>query len=136
MPDRILILAVFVVASCGLAYELVAGALTSYLLGDSILQFSTIIGCYLFAMGIGSHLSRYVKDDLIIRLKKPISAADVDRLNGQFSRLLRDGKMTLRGPYDVEVDHKDLPRLCFTHHRRDFGTVRRLIDAINECTPA
>jgi len=66
MPDRLLILAVFVVASCGLAYELIAGALTSYLLGDSILQFSTIIGCYLFAMGVGSHLSRYVKDDDVL----------------------------------------------------------------------
>ncbi len=65
-PDRLLILAVFVVASCGLAYELVAGALTSYLLGDSILQFSTIIGCYLFAMGVGSHLSKYVKDDDVL----------------------------------------------------------------------
>ena len=62
MPDRTLILAVFIVASCGLAYELIAGALSSYLLGDSILQFSTIIGVYLFAMGIGSHLSKYVPD--------------------------------------------------------------------------
>ena len=66
MPDRLLILAVFVVASCGLAYELIAGALSSYLLGDSILQFSTIIGCYLFAMGVGSHLSRYVKDEDVL----------------------------------------------------------------------
>ena len=63
MPDRTLILAVFIVASCGLAYELIAGALSSYLLGDSILQFSTIIGVYLFAMGIGSHLSKYVRDE-------------------------------------------------------------------------
>ncbi|MEO8935971.1 MAG: polyamine aminopropyltransferase [Burkholderiaceae bacterium] len=66
MPDRLLILAVFVIASCGLAYELIAGALSSYLLGDSILQFSTIIGCYLFAMGVGSHLSRYVKDEDVL----------------------------------------------------------------------
>src|SRR5882757_3449722 len=66
MPKRILILAVFIVASCGLAYELVAGALSSYLLGDSILQFSTIIGCYLFAMGVGSHLSKYVRDDDVL----------------------------------------------------------------------
>ena len=49
-PDRLLILSVFVVASCGLAYELIAGALSSYLLGDSVLQFSSIIGCYLFAI--------------------------------------------------------------------------------------
>jgi len=68
MPKKILILSVFVVASCGLAYELIAGALSSYLLGDSILQFSTIIGCYLFAMGVGAHLSKYIRDaDLLAR---------------------------------------------------------------------
>jgi spermidine synthase len=63
MPDRVLIVSIFILASCGLAYELIAGALTSYLLGDSVLQFSTIIGCYLFAMGIGAHVSRYVRDE-------------------------------------------------------------------------
>src|SRR6478609_2457742 len=66
MTKRILILSVFVVASCGLAYELIAGALSSYLLGDSILQFSTIIGCYLFAMGVGAHFSKYVKDEAVL----------------------------------------------------------------------
>lgn len=66
MNKRILILSVFVVASCGLAYELIAGALSSYLLGDSILQFSTIIGCYLFAMGVGAHLSKFVRDDDVL----------------------------------------------------------------------
>lgn len=67
-PDRLLILSVFIVASCGLAYELVAGALASYLLGDSVLQFSSIIGCYLFAMGVGSHVSKYIRDeDLLTR---------------------------------------------------------------------
>ena len=66
MTKRILILSVFVVASCGLAYELIAGALASYLLGDSILQFSTIIGCYLFAMGVGAHFSKYVSDDDVL----------------------------------------------------------------------
>jgi spermidine synthase len=55
-----LLLAVFVVATCGLTYELISGTLASYLLGDSVTQFSTVIGTYLFAMGIGSYLSRYV----------------------------------------------------------------------------
>ena len=54
-----LLASVFVVAACGLVYELAAAALASYLLGDSVLQFSTIIGTYLFAMGIGSFLSRF-----------------------------------------------------------------------------
>ncbi len=54
-----LLVSVFIIAACGLIYELAAGAVASYLLGDSILQFSTIIGCYLFAMGVGSFLTRY-----------------------------------------------------------------------------
>lgn len=62
-PDRTLIISVFIVASCGLAYELIIAALASYLLGDSILQFSSIIGLYLFAMGIGAHLTKYIKDE-------------------------------------------------------------------------
>ncbi|MBU0750898.1 MAG: polyamine aminopropyltransferase [Gammaproteobacteria bacterium] len=60
-----LLASVFVVAACGLAYELIAGALASYLLGDSVTQFSTIIGAYLFAMGVGSWLSKFVTRDLI-----------------------------------------------------------------------
>ena len=54
----LLFITVLLIAACGLIYELIAGTLASYLLGDSVLQFSTIIGCYLFAMGIGSALSR------------------------------------------------------------------------------
>ena len=60
-----LLVSVFVVAACGLLYELVAGTLASWLLGDSVLQFSTIIGIYLFAMGIGSWLSRFVERQLV-----------------------------------------------------------------------
>lgn len=62
-----LLFSVFVIASCGLAYELIAGALSSYLLGDSVMQFSTVIGTYLFAMGVGSWLSKYITRDLIGR---------------------------------------------------------------------
>lgn len=64
---RFLLLAsVFVVATCGLVYELIAGTLASYLLGDSVTQFSTVIGVYLFAMGVGSHLSRYAERNLLL----------------------------------------------------------------------
>ena len=65
--NHALLFSVFVVASCGLAYELIAGALSSYLLGDSVMQFSTVIGTYLFAMGIGSWMSRYVERNLVAR---------------------------------------------------------------------
>ena len=64
-PVEVALLAsVFVIAACGLVYELAAGALASYLLGDSVLQFSTVIGSYLFAMGIGSYLSRFFERQL------------------------------------------------------------------------
>ena len=51
-------LTVLAIASCGLVYELVAGALASYLLGDSVTQFSLVIGVYLTALGLGAFLSR------------------------------------------------------------------------------
>ena len=57
--DVALLASVFIVAACGLVYELAAGALASYVLGDSVLQFSTVIGTYLFAMGVGSWLSKF-----------------------------------------------------------------------------
>ena len=61
----LLFISVLLVAACGLVYELVAGTLASYLLGDSVLQFSTVIGTYLFAMGAGSALSRYIVRGLV-----------------------------------------------------------------------
>jgi spermidine synthase len=63
----VLFISVFLIAACGLIYELIAGALASYLLGDSILQFSTVIGSYLFAMGIGSWLSKFINRGLVAR---------------------------------------------------------------------
>jgi len=63
----VLFLNVLVIATCGLVYELLAGTLASYVLGDSVTQFSLIIGIYLFAMGAGSWLSRFVEKDLALR---------------------------------------------------------------------
>ncbi|HYH84093.1 MAG TPA: polyamine aminopropyltransferase [Pyrinomonadaceae bacterium] len=60
----ILFLNVLVIATCGLVYELLAGTLASYVLGDSVTQFSLIIGIYLFSMGVGAWLSRFVEKDL------------------------------------------------------------------------
>ena len=63
----LLFLNVLIVATCGLIYELLAGTLASYLLGDSVTQFSLIIGIYLFAMGVGSWLSRFIDKGLARR---------------------------------------------------------------------
>jgi spermidine synthase len=63
----VLFISVALIAACGLIYELVAGTLASYLLGDSVFQFSTVIGSYLFAMGVGSYLSRFIVRGLVAR---------------------------------------------------------------------
>jgi spermidine synthase len=60
-------LTVLVIATCGLIYELVAGTLASYVLGDSVTQFSTVIGVYLSALGLGSWLSSFVQRGLARR---------------------------------------------------------------------
>ena len=60
----LLFLNVLLIATCGLIYELLAGTLASYVLGDSVTQFSIIIGIYLFAMGIGSYLSKFIEKNI------------------------------------------------------------------------
>lgn len=55
-----LLAATFAVAVAGLVYELIAGAVSSYLLGDSVTQFSLVIGVFMTSMGIGAWASRYV----------------------------------------------------------------------------
>ena len=62
---RVLLVAVFVIAACGLLYELIVGTLSSYLLGNSVLHFSLTIGGFMTAMGIGSLLSRHVERHLL-----------------------------------------------------------------------
>jgi spermidine synthase len=62
MGELLLYVTVVLVATCGLVYELVAGAVSTYLLGDSVTQLSTVIGVHLSAMGVGAWISKYVED--------------------------------------------------------------------------
>lgn len=75
--DRVLLLNVLVVAACALVYELLCGTVASYLFGNAVLQFSLVLGTYLFAMGIGAWASkafepraasRYVEIELALAL--------------------------------------------------------------------
>lgn len=87
------------------------------------------------------HSSRYVRDDLVIRLQRAISQTDVDRLSEEFGVLIKKtpggtpGRMVQRGPFPGEDDHLHLPRLSFPHTRYKFGMIRTLIDRINDCEP-
>src|SRR5262245_49634901 len=73
--DRALLVNVLVVATFALIYELLCGTLASYVLGDTVVQFSIVLGTYLFAMGVGALVSkrleprakdRYVHAELLL----------------------------------------------------------------------
>lgn len=58
-------LLVYIVALAGLAYELVAGTMATYLVGQSVTQFSLATGWFLASMGLGSYLSRNLRSRLL-----------------------------------------------------------------------
>lgn len=68
----ILSFAVFIAGLCSIIYELLISTVASYFLGDSIKQFTLLIGIYLFSMGVGAFFSRYLKNkplDFFIRIE-------------------------------------------------------------------
>lgn len=61
----VLLLATFIAAGCALVYELLISTVSSFLIGDTIRQFSITIGLFLTAMGLGSWVTRIIYRDLI-----------------------------------------------------------------------
>ncbi len=78
------------------------------------------------------HSSRYAGDELIIRVRRRLSEEHLATLNDEFDRLVKEGQIRQGGPHEYEDEFLDLPRISFTHTRRDFGLVRKLIDRINQ----
>lgn len=79
------------------------------------------------------HSCRYVGDDLVLRIKRPLSDAHLERLNDEFGDLVLTGAIEQGAARSAEVDHLDLPRLHFHHWRRAYGRLRLFIDAVNNC---
>ncbi len=63
----VLQVSVLVVALCGIVYELLIATASSYLLGDSVRQFSVTIGLFMAAMGLGAYITRFINSNLIAR---------------------------------------------------------------------
>ena len=57
-------LTTLIISGCSICYELIISAVSSYLMGDSVWQYSVTIGLYMSAMGLGSYLSKYIKKNL------------------------------------------------------------------------
>lgn len=80
------------------------------------------------------HSTRWVGQQLVIRICRRLSKSAVAELNEKFADMLREGEIVqgsaLR-PEKNEPEIWDLPRLILTPHRDNFGRFRQLIDAIN-----
>jgi spermidine synthase len=63
--SQILKIALFATGLSGIVAEYILSTLASYFLGDSVVQFTLIVSVMMFAMGFGSHLSKYFQQNLI-----------------------------------------------------------------------
>ena len=93
-----LLFGTFIIAVCGLVYELLESTLSSYLLGDSIYHFSLIIGLFMSSMGMGAWLSRFIESKLahaFVRLQMGIA------LIGGFSAFILFYAFAFIGNYEA-----------------------------------
>jgi hypothetical protein len=77
------------------------------------------------------HSSRYVKDNLVIRLNESLSEDQLALLNKEYASILKGGEIFQTKAHPEEGEFEELPRLTMHHDRRHFGKLRQMIDQIN-----
>jgi hypothetical protein len=80
------------------------------------------------------HSMRYVRNQLVLRLKRDLSEEALSTIRGDFTDILVDGSFELAEALPEESGEPDLahmPRLVFHFNRRSLGRLRMLIDLIN-----
>jgi hypothetical protein len=81
------------------------------------------------------HSLRYVRDELVIRLRRPLTEAQLAEIQRQFADIVVRGTFRVSSPLPVESDEptlSQLPRLVFVFNRREHGRLRILIDHLND----
>jgi len=80
--------------------------------------------------------SRYVRELLVIRVRRAPDERQLAQLNVDFKDLLTEGRITTGAELPEEQgESAGLPRVLLHFHRRDFGRLRQLIDRLNEFVP-
>jgi hypothetical protein len=90
---------------------------------DEILQFFRVY-----------HSIRYVGDKTILRLNRPLSSEDINKLNKKYSHILRSGKIESTDSLPAEQKSKeflDLPRLVMDFDRHNFGEFHEMLRFLN-----
>jgi uncharacterized protein (TIGR00730 family) len=81
------------------------------------------------------HSTRFVGDQLVVRLNQPPSASAIAALNEDFADIIAGEKFHPAQATPEELADKDfveLPRLAFGFNRRDYGRLRQMIDVLNQ----
>ncbi|MBW4616012.1 MAG: LOG family protein [Desmonostoc vinosum HA7617-LM4] len=80
------------------------------------------------------HSSRYVGEQLVIRLTKDLSDSEVEQLNTDFSDILVKGRIEKSQalPQEAQDESVGLPRLILYFNQRDLGRLYQMIAAINQ----
>ena len=71
---------------------------------------------------------------MVIRITHRLQQSAIDQLNKDFDTLLAADRIVQTAALPEEADDTHLAhyhRIVLTPHKRDFGTIRQLIDAIN-----
>ncbi|MEO0514084.1 MAG: LOG family protein [Planctomycetota bacterium] len=77
------------------------------------------------------HSQRFVRDNLVLRIRRPLTEKQIDQLTDEYASLIVEGKIQQGGPLETERDHLQLPRLWFHHTKHGYGKLRAMIDQIN-----
>lgn len=79
------------------------------------------------------HSMRYVNDDLVLRLNRPLSADTIGRLNAKFASIVTVGAIEQCGALpDEQTEFPELPRLKLHFDKKNVGILRQLVDQINQ----
>lgn len=79
------------------------------------------------------HSERFIKDRHVLRIKQPFNDEQLDQLNTRFADLVKEGaiEQSLEPLPEERSAFPSLTRLHFLTHKRNYGRLRQLIDAIN-----
>jgi uncharacterized protein (TIGR00730 family) len=78
------------------------------------------------------HSMRIVGDKLVLRVRRPLSDADVEALQERFEDILKGPIEQSPGPVPAEADdNPGLPRLILPFNRSSYSRLRQLIDFLN-----
>ncbi len=94
---------------------------------DEILQFYRVY-----------HSIRYVDDKTVVRLNKPLSVENINKLNEKYFGILRSGKIEPTDSLPAEQKSEeflDLPRLVMDFDRHNFGKFHEMLRFLNTLVP-